>query len=179
MPTIRTGYLLPVLFAVFLTGAARQGKGVRTMKRLTVTSSAFSDGNAMPSRYSCDGDDINPPLSFAGVPAEAESLALVVDDPDAPVGTWVHWVLWNIPPHTREIGENSVPAGVRQGLNDWKRNDYGGPCPPSGSHRYVFKLYALDSRLDLPAATTKKALEKAMEGHILATGELIGRYRRR
>jgi Raf kinase inhibitor-like YbhB/YbcL family protein len=116
---------------------------------------------------------------FDNVPSEAKSLALIVDDPDAPVGMWVHWVVWNIDPSTREIAEDNVPRNAAQGKNDWKRNTYGGPCPPSGVHRYFFKLYALDTRLNLGTGTVKTDLEKAMHGHILGKAELIGLYKRR
>lgn len=149
------------------------------MGELKITSEAFTDKGTIPAKYTCDGQDVSPPLAFDAVPAGTRSLALIVDDPDAPVGTWVHWVLWNIPPETRAVGENSVPAGALQGKNDWKRNSYGGPCPPSGSHRYFFRLYALDATLELGPSTTKADLERAMAGHILARGELMGSYRRR
>ena len=149
------------------------------MTALTISSPAFPHQAAIPVRYTCDGQDINPPLQIGTVPAGAKSLALVVDDPDAPVGTWDHWVIWNIPPQTGEIRENSLPSGAVPGLNSWKRNRYGGPCPPSGTHRYFFRLYALDSTLNLPSSATKAALEGAMRGHIIAQGELMGTYRRK
>ncbi len=145
---------------------------------MKISSSAFQENSSIPSTYTCDGKDINPPLKFDGVPASAKSLALIVDDPDAPRGTWVHWVVWNIDPKTPEIKEDSVPAGAAQGVTDFKRNDYGGPCPPSGSHRYFFKLYALDSILTLQPHTTKADLEKAMQGHIIEKAAIIGLYRR-
>lgn len=149
------------------------------MTDLPITSPAFVHKTAIPARYTCDGLDINPPLTFDAVPDGAKSLALIVDDPDAPAGMWVHWVVWNIPPHVREIKENRLPAGVTQGLNDWKRNRYGGPCPPSGTHRYFFKIYALDTTLNLPLSTKKDELEHAMRGHIIAQSELMGTYRRK
>lgn len=154
------------------------GEGKR-MNVLKIASPAFSTNGFIPARYTCDGSNINPPLEISNVPAEAKSLALIVDDPDAPVGNWVHWVVWDIDPATREIAEDSVPRNAIQGKNDWKRNSYGGPCPPSGVHRYFFKLYALDTKLNLGAGTTKTDLEKAMQGHILAKAELIGLYKRR
>lgn len=172
------GILLPVLMAALLMPGAGLGKEMKKMTSLTISSRAFSHKGAIPVRFTCDGRDINPSLEFGNLPPGTRSLALIVDDPDAPVGTWVHWVVWNIPPSMREIKEGSVPEEVRQGLNDWKRNSYGGPCPPSGTHRYFFKLYALDTTLELPPSTTKTALERAMEGHIMAQGELIGTYRR-
>lgn len=145
---------------------------------MNISSSVFQPGGPLPSKYTCDGEDISPPLTLSGVPAESQSLALIVDDPDAPRGDWVHWLLWNIPPNTGEILENSVPAGAVQGLTDFRRNDWGGPCPPSGVHRYFFKLYALDTVLDLPANSGKAELEVALQGHILAEATLMGTYTR-
>jgi len=149
------------------------------MADLTITSPAFAHKDEIPARYTCDGEDINPALRIDAVPDRAKALALIVDDPDAPAGTWVHWVVWNIPPQTREMRENGLPAEAVQGLNDWKRNRYGGPCPPSGTHRYFFRLYALDTVLNLAATTSKAALLRAMEGHVIAQGELMGTYRRK
>jgi Raf kinase inhibitor-like YbhB/YbcL family protein len=172
--------ILPfVLAACMLLPAAALGKGAKKMVTMSVTSPAFVDRGAIPARHTCDGSDTSPPLAFSGVPAGTHSLALIVDDPDAPVGTWIHWVVWNIPPRIREITENSVPDTAIQGLNSWKRNNYGGPCPPSGTHRYYFRLYALDTTLNLRSSATRADLEKAMEGHTLAKGELMGTYRRR
>jgi len=148
------------------------------MEGLLMTSPAFKSGGTIPAAFTCDGPDVNPPLAIRNAPAGTRSLALIVDDPDAPSGMWVHWVLWNIGPAVREIAENSVPAGAAQGRNDFRKTAYGGPCPPSGTHRYFFKLYALDTMLDLPGGTTKAGLEKAMGGHILARAELTGTYRR-
>ncbi len=154
------------------------GKEVLTMESLSISSTAFKYGEGIPARYSCDGSDVTPPLLFGTPPPSTTTLALIMDDPDAPVGTWVHWVVWNIPAETREIHESSLPSGAIQGKNSWKRNNYGGPCPPSGTHRYFFKIYALDTALNLSQATTKNDLEQAMQGHILAGGELMGTYRR-
>jgi hypothetical protein len=123
--------------------------------------------------------DVNPPLMVENIPPKAKSLALIVDDPDAPRGTWVHWVLWNVDPGTREIKEQSIPTGATQGMNDFGNRDYGGPCPPSGTHRYFFKLYALDTALTLGPDANKAALEAAMKGHILDKAELIGLYERK
>jgi len=152
---------------------------------LALTSPAFSDGDDIPSLYTCDGDNISPPLAWDGAPADTESFALICDDPDAPNGTWVHWVIYGIPAESRELAE-AVPAdallaeGAAQGQNSWPRTGYGGPCPPSGTHRYFFKLYALDSVLDLePGAADKAALLAAMEGHVIAETELMGRYARK
>ena len=172
-----TLWLSVVILAVSFSSAI--GKERKKMSELKITSPAFVTNGYIPARYTCDGTDINPPLEIAQVPADAKSLALIVDDPDAPIGMWVHWVVWNIDPATREIAEDNVPRNAAQGKNDWKRNGYGGPCPPSGVHRYFFKLYALDTKLNLGAGTTKTDLEKAMQGHILAKAELIGLYKRR
>lgn len=150
---------------------------------MTVKSPVFKPGEMIPSEYTCDGRDISPSLQWEGVPEAAQSLALISDDPDAPMGTWVHWVMWNIPADSTGLKEN-VPRdsrltdGTRQGISDFGRPGYGGPCPPGGTHRYFFKVYALDTRLDLPEKTRKSDLERAMQGHILAQGELMGVYRR-
>ena len=146
------------------------------MKELTITSSAFESKGVIPAKYTCDGEDVNPPLSFEGVPEGTESLVLIVDDPDAPMGTWDHWVVWNIP-SVEKIEENNVPG--TEGLNDFGKHSYGGPCPPSGTHRYYFKVYALDRKLDLPSNSRKRNVEKAMEEHILAKGQIVGLYSRR
>ncbi len=175
----RTGMLLTVLLLSMLMAMPGRAKEAKKMKELTITSSAFADGKAIPARYACDGPDISPPLAFGAVPDGTRSLALIVDDPDAPVGTWVHWVMWNVPADVHAVGEGSVPAGAKQGVNDFRRNSYGGPCPPSGTHRYYFRLYALDTTLDLAPSTDRGALEKAMKGHIIAHGQLMGTYRRR
>jgi len=149
------------------------------MGTLNISSEAFKQNGQIPSKYSCDGADINPPLMIENVPTTAMSLALIVDDPDAPAGTWVHWVMWNINPSSKVIKENTVPQGAEQGMNDFRKRSYGGPCPPSGTHRYFFKLYALDSTLTLGPNTNKASLEKAMKGHVLAQSELIGLYKRK
>ena len=153
----------------------KEQQEVEEMKSLKLTSYAFKHNEIIPSKYTCDGSDINPPLKIDGLPEDTRSLALIVDDPDAPMGIWVHWVVWNIPAKTN-IEENSVPG--MEGLNDFKRQSYGGPCPPDREHRYFFKLYALDVELDLPEGATKAEVEKAMEGHILAEAKLMGRYER-
>lgn len=148
------------------------------MADLKINSSAFSDGEFIPARYTADGLDVNPPLQISGVPEGAKSLVLIMDDPDAPVGVWDHWVVFNIPPSVTEISENSTPAGAVVGKNSWGRTNYGGPAPPSGVHRYFFKLYALDSMLPLPVGATKAQVESAMKGHILAEAQLMGKYSR-
>jgi Raf kinase inhibitor-like YbhB/YbcL family protein len=150
---------------------------------LEVTSSVFSEGEMIPTRHSCDGPDVSPDLAWSGVPENAQSLALICDDPDAPMGTWVHWVLFNIPGGANGLpGEISPDAilenGARHGKNDFGRLGYGGPCPPGGTHRYFFKLYALDTKLDLESGITKAQLLEAMENHILAEARLMGKYSR-
>ena len=151
--------------------------------KISVTSSAFKDGEMIPSKYTCDGDDISPEISWAGIPAGAKSIAMISDDPDAPRGTWVHWVIYNIPPQSMGLPGNVPPDkmlgdGSLQGMNDSRQTGYGGPCPPGGVHRYFFKVYALDAKLSLGPNATKKDLEEAMKGHILADGQLMGRYKR-
>lgn len=146
-----------------------------TMK---ITSTAFENNQQLPVKYTCDGDDVNPPLNFMEVPAETESLVMIVSDPDAPGGTWVHWTIFNIDPKTTEIAENSIPGGARQGQNSWNKSAYGGPCPPSGTHRYFFKLFALDTKLDLDETAKSIDIEQNMDKHILAQAQLIGLYSR-
>jgi Raf kinase inhibitor-like YbhB/YbcL family protein len=162
------------LLVACLVAAAALGRGEAAMS-LELTSSAFADGGAIPRKYTCEGRDVSPPLAWSGVPPGAKSLALVVDDPDAPDPaapkmTWVHWVLYDIPPA-------GALADGKDGLNDWDRTGWGGPCPPIGRHRYFFKLYALDTMLGL-RQPTKAALERAMKGHILAQATLVGTYQK-
>lgn len=147
---------------------------------MELRSPAFEHNSDMPAKYTCQGEDISPPLRISGIPQGTKTMALIVDDPDAPDPaapkmTWDHWVVWNIPPQG-EISEGTLPEGAATGRNSWGRNGYGGPCPPIGKHRYFFRLYALDIRLELPEVATKKILERCMEGHILATAELVGKY---
>ena len=146
--------------------------------KMKITSSAFQEGGSIPSKFTCDGGDTSPPLQIAQVPSGAKSLALVVDDPDAPSGLFTHWMVWNISPQTNIIAEGSTPKGVH-GTNDFGKFGYGGPCPPSGTHRYYFKIFALDRELDLPPGTKRSQLDAAMKGHIVAQGELMGRYSRK
>jgi Raf kinase inhibitor-like YbhB/YbcL family protein len=146
-------------------------------KPVKIWSPAFAENAKIPAQYTCDGQDKSPPLEIEDVPSNARSLAIIVDDPDAPAGTWVHWVLWNIDPATKKVAAGSAPKGAREGVNDFGKNGYGGPCPPSGTHRYFFKLYALDGPLDLPAKTTKADLERAMKRHIVGQAKMIGLYR--
>jgi Raf kinase inhibitor-like YbhB/YbcL family protein len=145
------------------------------MKELSVSSPAFENKKLIPAKYTCDGDNVNPPLTIKGVPEETKSLVLIVDDPDAPIGTWDHWIVWNIPA-TSKIEENIVPG--TEGINTARKHSYGGPCPPWGTHRYFFKVYALDAKLGLSPNSNKKDVEKAMQDHILAKGELVGLYHR-
>lgn len=144
---------------------------------MRITSPAFQDGTAIPAKYTCDGNDVIPPLRFEEIPEGTVSLALIVDDPDAPRGTWDHWVLWNIPVGTTQVSEGTEPGGV-PGKNSWGRTGWGGPCPPDREHRYFFRLYALDSVLALAEGSTKVDLMKAMQSHILAETKLMGRYDR-
>jgi len=146
------------------------------VKDLSVKSSAFESGKLIPKKYTCDGQEINPPLTIEGVPKEAKTLVLIVDDPDAPSGTFDHWVVWNIPASMGKIGENNVP-GI-EGMNGARQIGYFGPCPPSGTHRYFFKVYALDTELSLAVGSKKRDVEKAIQNHVLAKGELMGIYSR-
>ena len=154
---------------------------------LKVTSSAFQQGASIPAKYTCEGQDISPPLAWAGAPGSAKSIALIVDDPDAPdpakpQRVYVHWVLYNIPGGTSSLAENasksSLPKGAVQGKNDWGKPEYGGPCPPIGRHRYFFKVYALDAELTGLSGATKADLERAMKGHVVDSGELMGTYQK-
>ena len=147
--------------------------------KMKITSSAFQEGGNIPSKFTCDGPDANPAVLFEGAPAEAESLALIVDDPDAPSGLFTHWLAWNIDPKTTEIAEGSSPSGAVQGKNDFGKSGYGGPCPPSGTHRYYFKIFALDRTLDLKSGAKRAEVDAAIRGHVIAQGELMGRYSRK
>jgi len=157
-------------------------RGGKNME-IKITTSAFVPGGKIPGKYTCDELDVSPPLTWTSVPEGTKTFALICDDPDAPMGTWVHWVLFNLPADIQELPENIPPereleSGGKQGMNDFRKIGYGGPCPPGGTHRYYFKLYALDTELDLEVGATKRELLKAMEGHILAEGQLMGRYER-
>ncbi len=149
---------------------------------MKLTSLAVREGGMIPAKYTCDGDDFSPPLAWSDVPAGAKTLALICDDPDAPAGTWVHWVAFNLPPPPGGLpegikAEQQLPGGGTQGTNSWRRIGYGGPCPPSGTHRYYFKLYALDVTLTLGDSATAKDIQAAIKGHVLAEGQLMGRYK--
>jgi len=197
-PRVRPCLLRGLTALALVTGCAREAPpppapaGAPTAKEanaesaaLQVTSSAFSDGQPIPTKYTCDGENVSPPLKWTGVPAAAKSVALICDDPDAPAGTWVHWVAYGLPASATGLPEGVAPesalvGGGKQGTNDFKRIGYGGPGPPGGkAHHYHFKLYALDAEVDLPSTATKTILEKAMAGHVVATGELVGTYQRR
>jgi Raf kinase inhibitor-like YbhB/YbcL family protein len=160
-----------ILLAVLASSAAER-------VRMKITSSAFQEGANIPSRFTCDGSDTSPPLQIAGVPSEAKSLVLIADDPDAPSGLFTHWLVWNIPPRTNSIAEGGATKGVR-GTNDFGKSGYRGPCPPPGTHRYSFKIFALDRELDLRAGAKRSQVDAAMKGHVIAQGELVGRYARR
>ena len=143
---------------------------------ISITSSSFQAGGDIPAKFTCDGTNVSPALQIGGVPNEAKSLVLIVDDPDAPRGLFTHWIIWNIDPKTTRVAENSAPTAGVQGINDFGKRNYGGPCPPSGTHRYFFKIFALDTRLELKPGAHRAELDAAMRGHILAQGELTGRY---
>ncbi len=145
---------------------------------MIIESPSFANDERIPSKFTCDGENINPALTISGVPEGTRSLVLIVDDPDAPGKTWVHWTLWNIDPGTTEISENSVLAGAVEGVTDFGVPGYGGPCPPSGIHRYFFKLHALDITLDIGPSSPVGNIDEAMEGHILGSTELVGLYQR-
>lgn len=151
--------------------------------QIQVTSGAFEEGGMIPAKYTCDGENVSPPLRWAPVPEGTKSIVLIADDPDAPVGTFVHWVLYGLPAEATELAEDvpstgTLAGGARQGVNDFGKIGYGGPCPPGGTHRYVFKLYALDVETDFPPGESKGRMLRAMHSHIVAQGRLIGRYRR-
>ena len=146
--------------------------------RMKVTSSAFQEGRNMPSKFTCDGSDTSPPLQITGIPSESKSLVLIVDDPDAPSGLFTHWLVWNIPPQINLIAEGNAPKGV-QGANDFGKSGYRGPCPPPGTHRYSFKIFALDRELELRPGAKRSEVDSAMKGHVVAQGELVGRYARK
>ncbi len=180
--------ILSILIAMIIFSGCSQQKNINKQPNyqeskkekisMKLQSPAFENNKSIPPKYTCDGDDISPPLLISEVPKEAKSLVLIVDDPDAPGGDWVHWVIWNIPPATQKIEEDSTPQGSSEGLTDFRHPGWGGPCPPSGEHRYRFKLYALDSELKQDYSYGKKQIQKNMEGHILDYAELVGLYQR-
>jgi Raf kinase inhibitor-like YbhB/YbcL family protein len=179
LPILAGIWLLCVL--VFSIPGQASGGGMS----FQISTTAFSEGGMIPKKFTCDGPDVSPQLSWKDAPIGTQSFAVVMDDPDAPVGTWVHWVLYNLPASAKELPEGVekqeqlAGGGALQGRNDFRRIGYGGPCPPPGKpHRYYFKLYALDTKLDLKAGATKADLERAMKGHILGQTQLVGRYGR-
>lgn len=174
-----------VLPTVCSYGDSQTSPRKETTMAISLTSTAFEEGQPIPAAYTCDDRDVSPPLQWRNLPPGVKSLALVCDDPDAPMGTWVHWVIYGISPDTTGLPEGipareTLPSGARQGINDFGRIGYGGPCPPPGRpHRYFFRLYALDTELDLKAEPKKQDLLRAMQGHILAEGQLMGTYKRK
>ena len=164
------------------TGSSADARG--DSMNLAVTTGAFPAGGAIPKSFTCDGGDTSPGLEWSGAPAGVQSFALIVDDPDAPAGTWTHWIAWNIPAQSTALPDGvpkneTLGDGTRQGRNDFQRIGYGGPCPPQGKpHRYFFRLYALDRKLELKAGAGRSELERAMKGHVLAQGEITGKYGR-
>ncbi len=188
-PLLVTAAVLVVVAAVLIialtprpTAKGPVPAGKEATMPLQLTSPVFAAQGGIPKRFTCDGDDVSPPLAWTGAPAGTRSFALVVDDPDAPIGTWVHWVLYDLPDTVVALPEavtsRTLPPGTREGTNSWKRTGYGGPCPPSGRHRYFHKLYALDIVLPDLDRPTSGRLEKAMAGHVLAQTELVGTYQR-
>lgn len=178
--------LLLLVLIVLLSGCISEKKNTEVVNnmQISISSNAFKEGDFIPAEYSCEGKDISPALSWEGIPDGTESIALIVEDPDAPMGTFVHWVLYNIPPEKTSLPEavpkdETLSDGSMQGRNDFGRIGYNGPCPPPGKpHRYYFRIYALDTKLDLLPGASKAEVEKAMKGHVLAKGELMGRYSR-
>jgi Raf kinase inhibitor-like YbhB/YbcL family protein len=182
---LRRSIVASILLCVMVCGAEGLMAAEATMP-LSIRSESFEPGEAMPREHTCEGEDVSPQLTWTGIPDGTESMALIMDDPDAPDPehprmTWVHWVLYDLPVTTsglpRGISPDELPAGTRQGLNDWNRTGYGGPCPPIGRHRYFHKLYALDTLLGDLGTPTKAELEAAMDGHVLARAEIVGTYR--
>ena len=166
---VSLGVVVFVLDSFFPPGTQQQGN-------MKLTSSAFNNSQSIPQKYTCQGEDISPPLEISVTPKGTQSLVLIVDDPDAPLGTFTHWVVYNIPPETTSIAENSLPQGALQGINSGDKSKYNGPCPPSGTHHYVFKLYALDTTYQIKMLRDKKSVEDFMESHIITQAQLIGVY---
>ncbi len=178
--------ILLIFSCIFLSGCGAKNapspadnKFTGKATNMKLTSPVFDDGDFIPAKYTCDGENVSPPLEISDVPEDTQSLVLIVDDPDAPAGDWVHWTIWNIDPGTKEISEGNVPAGAMQGSTDFGNNKYGGPFPPSGTHRYQFKLYALDTILDLNSYSAKKDIEREMKDHILDQIMFVGLYQKR
>ena len=165
-------------FAFVLLGVAVASLRAAPETTMQLTSNDFASGGGIPKQFTCEGGDMSPSLRLQNAPKAAKSLALILDDPDAPSGTFTHWLVWNISPEATEFPVNRTPTGVVQGINDFGKTGYGGPCPPSGRHRYYFRLYALDAEVKLAAGATRAALEAAMHGHVLAQATLMGTYRK-
>jgi len=168
-----------LLAVAFVKTAASKSEEPKIRKGMKITSSAFREGGDIPAKYSRGEGNINPPLHIEETPNEAKSLVLIMDDPDAPVGLFTHWLVWNIDPKTTDVLEHSTPKGAVEGTNDYPNQGYGGPQPPSGVHRYYFKFFALDQTLDLRAGARRKEVENAIKGHVIAQGQLMGRYAHR
>jgi Raf kinase inhibitor-like YbhB/YbcL family protein len=171
---MKSVYLVMLAALLSLSSAIAQG----APSRINVSSAAFQGRGTIPDRFTCKGANTNPPLQFEGIPKNARSLVLIMDDPDAPGGLFNHWLVWNIAPATSQIAENSVPTGATQGTNDFGKTGYDGPCPPSGTHRYYFRVFALDQKLDLKSGAKRAALDRALHGHVVARGELMARCSR-
>ncbi len=184
MRKIKIFYLIVIISILFLglqgCNVADNGHelDININDGMKITSDAFEDNQNIPAKYTCDGQDISPPLDFSGVPPEAESLALIMEDPDAPAKAWIHWVVWNIDPDALHMPEDTKPQGGIEGINDFGSQGYGGPCPPSEKHRYVFKLYALDMKIGLDPSSSAGDLAEAMAGHVIDSAELLGIYGR-
>jgi Raf kinase inhibitor-like YbhB/YbcL family protein len=178
--TVSLAILVLVIFLIvgflFFHHSKDKFKPIKQEGQMQITSSAFKDDGSIPKIYTCQSQNINPPLTFNDVPSSAQSLVLILHDPDAPSGDFTHWLMWNIPVSTTDIKANSVPAGAMQGQNDFNKISYGGPCPPSGTHHYYFDLYALNIKLDLPETSERKDVEQAMQGHIVGQTSLVGTF---
>ena len=174
--------LLSIVIILLLPVCTKQIKQTKDVYKMNIYSNVFKNNQMIPSKYTCKGENISPPLNWDSIPENTKSLVLIVDDPDAPMGTWIHWVLYNIPPTLNNLSENIeqnktyIDSGMIQGINSGKYIGYQGPCPPSGTHRYFFKIYALDIAIEPVEKMTKSQILKAMENHIIAHGELIGLY---
>jgi Raf kinase inhibitor-like YbhB/YbcL family protein len=175
--------LILIILSSFYSLAQTETKRGGKKMEIKLTSAAFREGDYIPKKYTCDGENVSPPLEWSGIPAETTSIAIICEDPDAPMGTWVHWVIFNIPSSTNKLSEK-IPTnkiledGTTQGNNDFRKIGYGGPCPPGGTHRYFFKIYALNKRIELVPRATKAELLHEMNEHILAEGKLMGKYSR-
>jgi len=176
----KSATIIILIMMMALFGCQKAANPVNTKNTMQITSSAFQNSATLPAKYTCDGDNINPPLEISGTPENAKSLVLIVDDPDAPAGTWTHWTVWNIDPKTAEISENSVPTNSVEGTTSYNEKGYGSPCPPknTGNHRYVFKIYAIDKMLNLQTSIKAEELYKTIENSILDKAEMVGVYSR-